>query len=249
VKIRNPYPFVHQFTDRHGRPRVYLRKPGHKRLRLPWPIGTREFVEAYQAALASFPEPIGQSRIKPGSINALVALYYNSPEWEALAPQSKRTYRNILERFREEHGDKPVALLRREHVKDMVAAKAGTPAAANKFRKLLLVLMRFAIDKGWRSDNPVATVRGLKAGQKASGRGVRTTLGSLRLTIPSALKPVWRSRFYSTAVKDVAMSLAWESSTSEMACLLSGSKRPALSLPFLFTRTCSNALIRLHANI
>jgi integrase len=162
MKIRRPYPFVHEFLDRHGRPRVYLRKRGHKRMPLPWPIGTREFVEAYQAAMGDCPAPIGQSRTKPGSINALVQLYYCSPEWIALAPQSQRTYRHILERFREEHGDKPVMLLGREHVKAMVDAKAATPAAANKFRKLLLVLMRVAVDRGWRKDNPVSGVKGIR---------------------------------------------------------------------------------------
>jgi len=162
MKIRKPVPFVHEFTDRHGLPRLYLRKRGHKRVALPWPVGSREFVGAYQAALANGQKPIGQSRTKPGSINALVQLYYASPEWEALASQSQRTYRHILEHFREGHGDKPVALLGRDHVKAMVDAKAATPAAANKFRKLLLVLMRIAIEKGWRKDNPVAGVKGIR---------------------------------------------------------------------------------------
>ncbi|MGH6866299.1 MAG: site-specific integrase [Methyloceanibacter sp.] len=162
MKTRKPYPFVHEFTDRHGRPRVYLRKRGCKRIPLPWPIGSREFVEAYQAALADNPLPIGQSRTKPGSINALVQVYYASDEWTALAPQSQRTYRHILERFRAEHGDKPVRLIERDHIKAMVSANAATPAAANKFRKLLSVLMKLAMDKGWRGDNPVASVKGIK---------------------------------------------------------------------------------------
>jgi integrase len=79
-----------------------------------------------------------------------------------LAPQSQRTYRHILEHFREEYGDDPVALLRPEHVKAMIDAKAATPTSANKFRKLLLVLMRLAVEKGWRKDNPVAGVRGIR---------------------------------------------------------------------------------------
>jgi integrase len=69
----------------------------------------------------------------------------------------------ILEHFRAEHGDKPVALIGRDHVKAMVSAKSATPAAANKFRKLLLVLMRVAVDKGWRKDNPVSGVKAIKS--------------------------------------------------------------------------------------
>jgi integrase len=162
MKTRRPYPFVHEFIDRHGRPRVYLRKRGCKRVPLPWPIGTREFVEAYQGAIAESPTPIGQSRTKPGSINALVQAYYASDEWAALAPQSQKTYRHILEHFREEHGDKPVALIERRHVRAMIGAKTSTPTAANKFRKLLLVLMRLAVEKGWRKDNPVAGLKGIR---------------------------------------------------------------------------------------
>lgn len=75
--------------------------------------------------------------------------------------------RNILEHFVAEHGDKRVAHLERKHVKAMVSAKAETPAAANKFRKLLSVLMGVAIEAGWRKDNPVTTVKGVKS--KSSG--------------------------------------------------------------------------------
>lgn len=160
--MRRPYPFVHEFTDRHGRPRVYLRRRGFGRIPLPWPIGSREFVEAYQAALGSNERQTGR-RVNAGSINALVQLYYASNEWAALAPQSQRTYRHILEHFREEHGELPVTKLEREHVKAMVCAKAATPAAANKFRKLLSVLMHVAVDKGWRKDNPVTGVKGIKS--------------------------------------------------------------------------------------
>jgi integrase len=189
MKLRRPYPFVHEFTDRHGRPRVYLRKRGYKRVSLPWPIGSREFVEAYEAALADSPIPIGQSQTKPGSINALVQLYYVSPEWAALASQSQRTYRHILEHFRVEHGDKPVNAIKREHVKAMVAAKAATPAAANKFRKLLLVLMRLAVDRGWRQDNPASEVRGIRTKSEGFKTWSEDNIAQFRAHHPIGSKP------------------------------------------------------------
>src|SRR5262245_24196237 len=163
-KKRPPYPYVHSYEDPHGKPRVYFRRGREKAIALPWPIGTREFIEAYQAAVASAPElePVGIRRTKPGSISALVVAYYSSPEWATLSQSSQRRYRNILEHFRGQHGDKPVALIRREHVKAMIGAKAATPAAANKLRKRLRVLMRFAVDRGWRDDNPADAVHGIK---------------------------------------------------------------------------------------
>jgi hypothetical protein len=76
---------------------------------LPW---TPEFMAAYEAAIeGNAPRiEIGVSRTKPGIINALVVSYFNSMAFQSLAPETKRTRRNILERFRAEHGDKRAAL-------------------------------------------------------------------------------------------------------------------------------------------
>jgi integrase len=52
------------------------------------------------------------------------------------------------------------------HVEAIIAAKASTPAAANKLRKLLGLLMRVAILNGYRKDNPVAAVKGIKIKSK-----------------------------------------------------------------------------------
>jgi len=189
MKLRRPYPFVHEFTDRHGRPRAYLRKRGHKSVPLPWPVGSREFIEAYEAALADRRITTGQSQTKPRSINALVQLYYASPEWAALAPQSQRTYRHILEHFRVSHGDKPVNAIKREHVKAMVVAKAATPAAANKFRKLLLVLMRLAVDRGWRQENPVSSVKGIRTRSEGFKTWSEDNIAQFQVYHPIGSKP------------------------------------------------------------
>lgn len=41
-----------------------------------------------------------------------------------------------------------------KHVDAIMDAKAATPVAANRLRKLLSLLMRIAIRQGWRKDNP-----------------------------------------------------------------------------------------------
>jgi hypothetical protein len=92
--------------------------------------GSAEFMEAYQAALASqLPRPIGASRTRAGSIGALVVSYLCSPSFRALAPGTQRTYRLIIEKFRSEHGDKPVALLTRQHINAMLAQKIVAPGS------------------------------------------------------------------------------------------------------------------------
>lgn len=53
-----------------------------------------------------------------------------------------------------------------KHVDAIFAAKASTPAAANKLRKLLSLLMRVAVLNGGRKDNPVSAVKGIKIKSK-----------------------------------------------------------------------------------
>src|SRR5262245_35638072 len=114
MKMRKPYPFVHEITDRHGHRRAYLRKPGCPSLSLPLPIGSKAFVEAYQTALEGAVKVEG--RTKPGSFAALVNLYYASQLWSDLSPQSQRTYRHILDHFLDEHGHRLVSQMEAKHV-------------------------------------------------------------------------------------------------------------------------------------
>jgi len=115
---------------------------------------------AYEAAVAAEPvKAIGATRTKPGTINALVVEFYGSARYQQLKPLTKSTYRNIIERFRAENGDRKVATLRTEHVRKMVDNRASKPAAANHWLDMVGMLMRFAVDIGWRADDPTRGVR------------------------------------------------------------------------------------------
>ncbi len=102
---------------------------------------------------------IGATRSVAGSVGALVSIYFNGIGFKNLAAETQRSVRNILERFREEHGDKRVAKLQRDHVQKMVNGKAGTPSAARNFLKALRALMTFAIELGMRGDDPTLGVK------------------------------------------------------------------------------------------
>jgi integrase len=160
TKIRLKH--VHEFVDRHGKVRRYVRVPGRKRVPLKGAPGSEEFMAIYQAALAGEAprSEIGASRTIPGTVNAVVIAYFNSSAFQLLAQETRRSRRNILERFRVEHGDKRIALLRRTHIDRMVAAKAETtPAAARNLLAALRALMRHCILEGWREDNPTDGVK------------------------------------------------------------------------------------------
>jgi hypothetical protein len=50
MRMRRPK-YTHGFIDRHGKPRFYLRRPGHKKVPLPGLPWSEPFMRAYQAAL------------------------------------------------------------------------------------------------------------------------------------------------------------------------------------------------------
>jgi integrase len=158
--------YVHQWVDKRdggAKGRFYFRRFG-KRMPLPGLPGSAEFMASYQLALADqlLPAPIGINRSKAGSIGALIAAYYSSVQFQSLAEGTQQTYRLILERFRREHGDKPVTLLTRQHVKAMLAAKVKRPAAGNHWLRLMKMLMAFAVEEGWRKDDPSIGVERIK---------------------------------------------------------------------------------------
>jgi hypothetical protein len=102
------------------------------------------------------PSNIGAGRTAAGSVNALVVSYYRSPEFRGLKDSTQTVRRNIIERFRNERGDKRVARFGRAHIKDIIGSKAETPEAANNLLKVLRVLLNYAVDAGMIESNSAA---------------------------------------------------------------------------------------------
>jgi integrase len=152
-------------TDRHGKRRVRFRKDGISRYLsgTPW---SDNFMRQYGTALdGALPQSrtIGASRTLPGTINALAVSYYGSPDFRGLKASTAALRRNIIERFRNEHGNKPVARLERKHINDILGAKSKTPQAANNLLKVLRLLLNYAITIGMIPRNPAIGVKGYAA--------------------------------------------------------------------------------------
>ena len=165
--------YVQQWVDRRAGgavARYYFRRKGSKRVPLPGMPGSAEFMAAYQAALAGqiVSLPVGVGRTRAGSIGALVMAYFSSPQFLGLSAGTQQTYRLILEKFRVDHGDKPVALLTRQHLNAMLAQRTGTPAAANHWLRLVKALMVYAVREGFRADNPAVDVERIR-GRRSDG--------------------------------------------------------------------------------
>src|SRR5262249_18357436 len=84
----------------------YFRRRGCPYVQLAGIVGSAEFMEAYQRALAAVaPVAIGASkRSRPGSVSAAIAEYYGSQAFRSLGGETATRYRANLERFREDYG-------------------------------------------------------------------------------------------------------------------------------------------------
>jgi integrase len=166
-----PYPYVSSFLDRHGRRRWRFRRAGARAVYLPGRPGEPAFDAAYAAALAGAPlrDAKPGAAAKPGTVAALIAAYYRSPEYLGLAASTRATYRRFFEPFRAEHGEKRVATLPRQWIRSEMARRAANPAAANWFLRHIRMLMNFAVAEGWREASPCAGIRR----QKSDSQGFR----------------------------------------------------------------------------
>jgi integrase len=150
-------------TDRHGRRRVRFRKGDFSTYLSGIPWG-EDFMRAYAAALEGVKAQaanIGAERTKPGTVNALIVSYY-ALVFPTLAPSTQKLRRPILERFRKDYGDKPVARLEAAHIAAIMAAKAKAPTAANNWHKLLHHMLEHAIALGMIAGNPAKLVKKFK---------------------------------------------------------------------------------------
>ena len=164
VKLR----YVDRFKDRHGRWRFYFRKGKGKRVPLPGKPGIASFMVAYQKALEDTPiQKEERSRGHPGTFDRLVQDYFASADFLRLAATTRQAYRRVIERFigKENIGHRLVSQMTRQHVQNMVAKRAPTPGAANDLLKKIKILVHFAIDNGWRKDDPTLRIKKFAEGE------------------------------------------------------------------------------------
>ncbi len=165
MKQKRQFPGASPYTDRHGQRRWRYRKGGFSR-ELGTSYGSIDFVQRYEAAMLEHrtgkTNGVGATKSIPGSVNDLVASWYQSPEWGGLADLTKKTYRGLVEPFRQKHGDKPVNRLERRHVMGFLAEKSETPSAANNLRKRLGQLLDHAIALDWIKANPARLTKAYK---------------------------------------------------------------------------------------
>jgi site-specific recombinase XerD len=167
-------PNVHGYLNRHGKAVFYYRVPGAKKVRLRGHPGSDEFMRAYDLAKAGERPKveIGAGRTKPGTVNAALVSYYQSSAFrDGLAESSRKMRRAILEKFRQNHGDKRVALMTQTALQNIVNKKR--PAAALNFRKAMRGFLDHCLSLNFMKADPLAGVKLVEV--KSTGHHTWTT--------------------------------------------------------------------------
>lgn len=116
---------------------------------------------AYEKAKAGVVEPVsvGVAKTAPGTINDLVAQYYQSLRFTQKRPATQRNYKSVIEPFRAEYGEGKVAALQPQIIEAILAKVAArSTSSAFNLPKRLHMLMTYAIKLGFRTDNPMLLV-------------------------------------------------------------------------------------------
>jgi integrase len=146
--------YIHEYLDRHGRLRRYVRRRGCRRVPLPGLPGSPEFMEAYQAALSEAPRP-NYAHHAIGTMGWLAVEFCRSTEFSNLKPSSKGTYRSILDKLRHAHGHRLARDLQLPKARKLIEdIGISHPAMANLTRAVFRRLMEYGIALGLRHDNP-----------------------------------------------------------------------------------------------
>jgi integrase len=149
--------YVHEYRDRHGKVRRYVRRPGSRRVALPGLPGSPEFMQAYQDAISG---PVVRPREpKAGTLAALAAEFFNSTEFANLKSSSQATYRLTLSPILERDGHRLVRDMPPDKARKIIQEiGAKRPAMANLTRAVLRRMFSFAVTIGQRRDNPFNAV-------------------------------------------------------------------------------------------
>jgi integrase len=168
ARIRKAPDYIHEYVDRHGKPRRYFRKHGKNLGKLPLgSVLSAEFTAAYQAYLGQqpAPAPIVTRPLHDDSLAKLIADFYSHPWFTKTAPSTRRAYRSVLDPIVREHGHRSVAAMTAEHA-EYIIGKIGEqhPAMANLTRAAMRRAMKLAISKKLRPDNPFLEMEPYKGG-------------------------------------------------------------------------------------
>jgi integrase len=221
-------------VDRHGKRRVRFRL-GEFSTYLTGTPWSEDFMRQYAAAFDGVTTPgnIGATRTKLGSFDALVVSYYRSPDFLGLAPSTQALRRNILENFRKLHGFKPIRLLRREHIKEVIAAKVNAPEAANLLLKVQRIVLAYAVDQDMIVNNPAAGVKKYKSKGDGHHSWTEAEIAQFEAKHPvgSRARLALTLGLYTAQRKSDVLRMGWQHIEGDMIAVRQAKTNTALLIP------------------
>ncbi len=158
--------FVVEDVDRHGNVRVYLRRRGYLKVRLPGPLGSLQFWAAYREAMQGniLDKPPVRKKLDQQSFRWLCEAYYGSAEYKSLASRTRNVRRRVLDQFCTKEGEKPYNRLETRHIRARRDEMAERPEAANQLVKFIRQVLSFAVENDLVMHNVAKAVPYLKTG-------------------------------------------------------------------------------------
>lgn len=209
--VKCDLPFVNEYADRHGKLRRYFRRKGHRTVPLPGEPGSKEFIGAYQAALEEEHPRVAPSRVyEPGSFGALCTEYLESADFKTLIAEStRRERRYVIDKLREKHADKRVAMLKRRHILIWRDRMQATPGAANTMIRTVKLLLSFAFDRSYRDDNPALKIRLLKVGRFRAWTDEERAQFEARWPAGTLQRTIYALALYTGQRREVVAKMRW----------------------------------------
>lgn len=203
--------YVMQDVDRHGNVRLYFRRRGFRKVRLPDDPTSLEFSAAYRAAFeaaASGRDPAADvtppdstprlPRIVPGSVRWLCVEYMRGAGYRRLDQRTQHVRRLILEGICQEpiapgdaltFGEMPVARFTARMMRIIRDRKADTPEAANSRIKALRQVFAWAMEFEHARSNPAMDASYIASGSEGFHTWTVEEIEQFRARWPLGSKP------------------------------------------------------------
>ena len=164
--MRMNLPYLECVTAR-GRRYWYYRRAG-RRVPITHDAGVRLSKDdtAFLPAYGRIHEGFEISRIAPreGSVQDVVTRYKASPDYNQLAPKTRRDYARFLDALVRQYGDLSIAKMPRDAVIAFRDKYATTPRTANYAVSVVKMLLTYSVDRGYRENNPASRIKALRTG-------------------------------------------------------------------------------------
>ena len=239
---KNPFPGVYSYFDHHNKLRHRFQR-GSFSAYIHGEYGSEQFRREYQATCEGVRRP-GTPRpneFPKDTFHWLIIEYERSSHFLKLKPITQKNQRLEFEWIREQIGDLPFAKMKAIHVEKLMDKKSGAGTgiaklkndAANKVKKRLSTLFRFAEMLGVGRGNPASVVKKRKINPDGFHTWTKQEIERFREHWPSGSKPrlAFELALNTGAARQDLARLGWENVEGDRISYQRGKSGEGADLP------------------